>query len=142
MPPFPILLAQLVPVQPDPSDFGWDKTIALVASIAVPLLVALARGFWKDKTDGRLANIQWAMGLAYNITNEIAKRTENKVDDKVAVAIGFFERALRQQGITPTAQETELARMQWQALHGQEKTAEALVAQGAVVSTAAPVVSP
>lgn len=100
-----------------------EKLVATVVGFAVPVLVGVMRQWWKDRADVRMERIRWAAGLAYNVTNEVAKFTETKVDDKVAYALGVFVQALGKAGIKPTDAEVAMAKLQWQAMHGAEKMA-------------------
>lgn len=103
-----------------------NELIAAIATSAAAGLVGLAFFFWKEKKETRLRTVSWAVAIAYNITNEVAKMTPNAVDDKVAYALGVFKDALAVRGYSPSDGDTEAAKLEWQALHGQEKIAEGI----------------
>lgn len=108
-----------------------EDLIAAVVTVLVPALAALVRLWLKDKDAERAQMLRWAVDVAYNVTNEVAKHTETKVDDKVAHALGVFREALAVSGASPTAEEEKAAQLAWKAMHGAEKEAEALALRAA-----------
>ena len=115
------------------------EVLALLVSFVVGGLIALLRNWWKEKTDARLQWAANAISVAYYTVNDIAIRTPNTLDDKVAKALQLFRDGMARHGYKATATEEETAKAQWQAMHGAELTAAKLAVQGAgaVASTAA-----
>ncbi|MCP3065720.1 hypothetical protein LXT21_43825 [Myxococcus sp. K38C18041901] len=117
--------------------------LVLVASLVVGGGVALVRAIWKDKAEERLRSVGYVINLAYYAVNDMALRTANKVDDKVAEALRIFREQLALKGYVPTDREVAQAKAAWTAMHGAELTATkvqgaALTATlGAIGSTAA-----
>lgn len=107
------------------STLTFEQLLAIISALVVPLLVALAGKFWGDKKAARLETIKGAIGIAYNVVNEVAAMTTTKIDDKVALALKAFRDALWAQGITPTPREEELAKLGFKAMHGAEKVSAA-----------------
>ncbi|NTX09046.1 hypothetical protein [Myxococcus sp. CA040A] len=105
--------------------------LVLVGGLIVGGGIALARIIWKDKAEERLRSIGNAINIAYYTINDLALRTENKVDDKVAEALRVFREHLAAKGYVPTSPEEAQAKATWTAMHGAELTAEKLAAQGA-----------
>jgi hypothetical protein len=107
------------------SGITFEQLIAIISALVVPLLVAIAGKFWGDKKAERLEMVKGAIGIAYNVVNEIAAMTTTKIDDKAALALKAFRDALWAQGITPTPQEEDLAKLGFKAMHGAEKVSAA-----------------
>jgi|GEM_PF-5145598 len=105
--------------------------LVLVAGFAVAGVIALARTIWKDKAEERLRTFGNAVNIAYYTINDLALRTENKVDDKVAEALRVFREHLATKGYVPTSSEEAQAKAAWTAMHGAELTAEKIASQGA-----------
>lgn len=105
--------------------------LAVLAALLVGGLITLARAIWKDKAEERLRSIGNAISVAYYTVNELALRTETKIDDKVAEALRVFREQLAAKGYVPNETDLEQAKAQWTAMHGAELTAEKLAAQGA-----------
>lgn len=119
-----IVLSDLVegPEKPVATGVTFEQIVSLLAMVIVPFLLGLARIVWKDKTDSRISKVNAAIGLAYGVTNEAAKLTKTKLDDKAAYALKVFRDALQANGVAPTQAEEKLAQLSWKSMHGQEKT--------------------
>lgn len=102
-----------------------DDTIATITAIVVPALVALARIFFKDAAVKHQDAVEWAVGVAYNVTNEVAKHTATQVDDKVAFALGVFRDALKTKGVQASVDDEAAAKLAWKAMHGADKEVDA-----------------
>ncbi len=115
------------------------EVITLAVSALVGGGIALYRSWKKDKAETHLRWLGQATSIAYYSVNDIALRTANKIDDKVAKALGYFRDELARRGYVPTAKEEEDATARWKAMHGAELTAAKLAAEGAgaVAATAA-----
>lgn len=102
---------------------------ALVASpIALPILAgALAslvayvfRKLFKERADKAESDFVWALGVAYNVVNEVARVTPTKIDDKLALGLGFLKEALSHKGQTLNLADEERAKLLFKAMHGRE----------------------
>lgn len=99
----------------------FEQLVALLASVAVPLFLGIGGWLWKDAAKAKEQTIAKWVQAAYMITEEIAKLTPNKVDDKIAYALGVLTSHLQAAGITPTLAITEQAKATWTAMSGAEK---------------------
>lgn len=99
----------------------FEQLVALLASVAVPLFLGIGGWLWKDAAKAKEQTIAKWVQAAYMITEEIAKLTPNKVDDKIAYALGVLTGHLKAAGITPTLAITEQAKATWTAMSGAEK---------------------
>ena len=99
----------------------FEQLVALLASVVVPLFLGIGGWLWKDAAKAKEQTIAKWVQAAYMITEEIAKLTPNKVDDKIAYALGVLTDQLKAAGITPTLAITEQAKATWTAMSGAEK---------------------
>ncbi|NNB89930.1 hypothetical protein HRD49_03670 [Corallococcus exiguus] len=113
------------------SIFTSPDVLAVLAVLIVGGGIKLARAIWKDRAEERLRSIGNAISTAYYTVNELALRTENKIDDKVAEALRVFREQLAAKGYVPNEKDLAQAKAQWTAMHGAELTDEKLAAQGA-----------
>lgn len=99
------------------------------AIIALPVLVVggglLWRLFRKDKADSDRALFLQGVHVAYGIVNNIAALTPNKVDDKAAEFLKQLETYLTPKGIELTPVMKQEATMIADAIHGNQKAADA-----------------
>lgn len=117
---FPLVaLAQAV--EPAPSGLSFEQLVGAAAAVVVPLFLVIAAKVWGEMKSARIAQVEKAISIAYNATNEVAKYTATKVDDKVAYALGVFRDMLRSQGYTPTVDDEVIAKAGFKAMHGVEK---------------------
>ena len=95
-----------------------ESVLPWLLGLAVPFMLMGARKLWADKTDARLALVDQLVTIAYHVTDEVSRLTPNKVDDKVAFALGELQRLLRanrKPELSPG--EAELAKAKWSAMH-------------------------
>jgi hypothetical protein len=117
----PLLLAEVA------TDSPFEMLTKLLAPLVAAIVIEILRRVWKEKAKERIQAVSYAIHLAYAVTNEIARKTSNGVDDKVAVALRVLDKSLEAQGLRPaTEQERQLARLSFDARHGEEKSARAL----------------
>lgn len=94
------------------------KIAGMVLAVVLPFL---ARLVFKDKAEA--AEKLFAMGvkIAYGVVSDIAARTPNKIDDKVALGLKVLHDYYASHGKTPSQLEQERAKLLFSAMHGQEK---------------------
>jgi hypothetical protein len=81
---------------------------------------ALGRLIWKDKvafTDERRSQFIQGVDLAYNVVNNVAAMSENKIDDKVAEGLKVLSAWLKRD-LKPA--EVADAKLMFDAMHGAE----------------------
>ena len=97
--------------------------------VLLPLLAAGLAFFLKslfgDRANKAQSNFAWGVKLAYLCVAEISARTETKVDDKVALGLGFLRSFLEGKGQELTPADVAQARLLFQAMHGAEKLGSA-----------------
>lgn len=101
-----------------------DATISMVVTILATLIVAVWRMLKKDKqaeVDQTLKLFHQGVAVAYNVVNNLASKTENKIDDKVALALLELEKFLAPFDIELTPELKERAKQLFNAMHGAEK---------------------
>lgn len=98
-------------------------------TVALLMLAFLALRKWRISAE-RARLISAAVDLVYGAVNEMARRTENRIDDKAALAIKKLAEYLASQGADPlTSEEVAQARLTFTAKHGTEsKLLDALAA--------------
>lgn len=106
---------------PDLSDSNLQL---LIGSILLPALGFLFRALFKDRADKAASNFSLGVQLAYSVVNEIAMRTDNKIDDKAALALKVLRDFLVAGGGKLDAAGEAKARILFQAMHGQELAAK------------------
>ena len=99
----------------------FEQLLALLASVVVPLFLGIGGWLWKDSAKQKEEKIAAWIRAAYLITEEVAKLTPTKVDDKIAYALRVLSERLSAAGITPTAAIGEQAKAIWTAMSGAEK---------------------
>lgn len=62
-----------------------------------------------------------AVAIAYDVVNDIAAKTPNKIDDKVAVGLDVLRQYLGLHGVEATPVDEAKAKLLFQAMHGSEK---------------------
>ncbi|QDE83328.1 hypothetical protein [Myxococcus xanthus] len=106
----------------------------------------LARRVWKDKAEARLRAFAQYVEYAYFAVESFASKTATTVDDKLALGLKLLGEQMARHGYKLTAQESEDAKLRFEALHGAGKaaakqavqTAAQLAAKG--IATALPTV--
>lgn len=93
--------------------------------------VAVLLGGWLGKDALRKWRVrelvEAAIPIAYHVVNEIAQRTTNKIDDKVALGLGVLKEYLRTEGVKDseiTEAQLAKARFIFDALHAQERSSQ------------------
>ena len=99
----------------------FEQLLALLASVVVPLFLGIGGWLWKDSARQKEEKIAAWIRAAYLITEEVAKLTPTKVDDKIAYALKVLSERLEAAGIKPTAAIGEQAKAVWTAMSGAEK---------------------
>lgn len=97
-----------------------DEVIGILGTVVGTALLFLFRAIWKDQAERKEAMFKLGVEIAYSIVNEIAKRTQTKVDDKVALGLDALRQYLATQGQKLTPADEDRARLTFQAMHGQE----------------------
>jgi hypothetical protein len=87
----------------------------------VAVLPVVARLLLKDKAEAAEKLFGAGVQVAYSVVNDIASRTTNKIDDKVAVGLKVFADYYASHGKTPSQLEEQRAKLLFSAMHGQEK---------------------
>jgi hypothetical protein len=119
----------------------FEQVVPWMLALAVPALLIGARKLWGEMTEQRLELVDQFITIAYHVTDEVARVTPNKVDDKVAFALGELQRLLRVNRKKPlTEGEAELAKAKWSAMSSLE--AKAAGAPPLVALTSAPLETP
>lgn len=116
----------------------FESMLPWALGLAVPFMLMWLRKLWADKTDARMELVDRLVTIAYHVTDEVSRLTPNKVDDKIAFALGELNRLLkanRKRELTPG--ETELAKAKWSAMHALESKAAG--APPLVALTSAPI---
>ncbi len=97
-------------------------SLSVIVGLVATVGLTLARLLIKSK--------QWesifraGVPIAFNIVNDIAARTDNKIDDKVALGLGALNDWLRANGQSEMKPvDVEKAKLLFSALHGEEKAA-------------------
>lgn len=90
---------------------------ALVGAV----LLFFFRAIFKDRAEAKEKLFKTGVEVAYNIVNDIAARTQNKVDDKIALGLKALKdfMALNGQSVSPV--DEEKAKLLFQAMHGAKK---------------------
>ena len=112
----------------------FEQLVALLASVVVPLFLGIGGWLWKDSAKQKEEKIAAWIRAAYLITEEVAKLTPTKVDDKIAYALKVLSERLEAAGIKPTAAIGEQARATWTAMSGAEKVEAGVRAKAVVLA--------
>ena len=97
-----------------------DPTLSLIAGI-IGLAATFAFRMWL-KSSKYEAIFRAGVPIAFNIVNDIAKRTDNQIDDKVALGLSLLNDWLNVNGQPAMkAPDEEKAKLLFKALHGEGK---------------------
>lgn len=114
-----MLLAQAVA---DISPLGPHETLATsIASVAAAIILFVIRTWFADKKAYAVQKIDDFIKVAYWATNNFARFTSTKVDDKAAHAMEILRQQLSLQGIEWTPAIQAQAKASFDAMHAQEK---------------------
>ena len=86
-------------------------------SVVVPALVWLFR---RSKLAAYEAMFKMGVELAYKVVNDAAARSENKIDDKAALALKVLRDYLSSQGQALKANDEVRAKLLWSAMHSED----------------------
>lgn len=92
-----------------------------VGVIVGSVLLFFFRAIFKDRADAKEKLFKTAVEVAYNVVNDIAARTDNKVDDKVALGLKALKDFMALNGQSVSAVDEEKAKLLFQAMHGSTK---------------------
>lgn len=102
-------------------EFFTEQTTMTLAGIIAAVAAFILRLVFKENAAAKEKLVLIAVEVAYNVVNDISKRTENKIDDKIALALGVFRDYLGASGVAPTQADEARAKILWSAMHGQGK---------------------
>ena len=92
-----------------------------IGVIVGSVLLFFFRAIFKDKAEAKEKLFKTAVEVAYNVVNDIAARTNNKVDDKVALGLKALKDFMALNGQSVSAVDEEKAKLLFQAMHGSTK---------------------
>lgn len=100
-----------------------EEVLKMLAPIFATVLSALLGLFIRNAAKKAVAEkiIDAAIPVAYQVVNEIARRTENKIDDKIALGLKVLAEFASTKGVQVTEAQKTRAALVFQALHAQEK---------------------
>ena len=110
------LTAVLVPIL-------TSEAAVKVAGVVVTALVGLVgRKLLKDADQTKLeSQFKWAVDIAYHAVSEVSRVTKTTADDKVALGLDYLRKAMASRGAQLTNDDTDRARIIFQAMHAREK---------------------
>lgn len=104
-------------------EFFSDDVVQSIAGV-VAVAVFTALGKWvKDAVKRAKVEdlVEQGIPIAFWAVNEVAKRTENKIDDKVALGLKKLEEYLATHKVELKDEHASRAKLLFDALHAQEK---------------------
>lgn len=104
-----------------------ESTISIIATIVGTALLFLIKQFFKEKSETKEEIFRVGVRVGYNIVNEISKTTDTTIDDKAALGLKYLSEFLDKKGIQLSPVRAEEAKLLFKAMHGEEKTAQAVV---------------
>jgi len=113
--------------------FSDDTVILIGTTVGVLLFTVLAvlkaRASNDQNRQAELARVESVIDkgipIAFNVVQEIARLTPNKVDDKVALGLKALADYAATHGVTPTEDHEDRAKLVFQAMHAESKAATA-----------------
>ena len=96
------------------------EVLAILGPLVVGLVLKILRGIWKEKAADREKLVSFGIEIAYACVAEVAKRTQNKVDDKVAMGLDYLRKWLNANGEELRPVDEEKAKLLFQAMHAKE----------------------
>lgn len=85
------------------------------------ILLFFFRAIFKDRAEAKEKLFKTGVEVAYNIVNDIAARTDNKIDDKVALGLKALKDFMSLNGQAVSPVDEEKAKLLFQAMHGAKK---------------------
>lgn len=92
-----------------------------IGAILGAVILYIFRNLWKENLDRKEALFKTGVEIAFNVVNDIASRTENKVDDKVALGLKALKDYLALNGQKLSTTDEEKAKILFQAMNGATK---------------------
>lgn len=97
------------------------EVLSIVGSVLGSALLFLFRQIFKDKAAARELLLKTGIEVAFNVVNDLAKRTPNQVDDKVALGLKALAEYLAAHGEVLTPTDTAKAQLVFSAMNGAGK---------------------
>ena len=98
-----------------------NETIMTLAGILGTALMFLLRQIFKDRAEAKADLFRFGVDLAFNVVNDIAKRTPNQVDDKIALGLDVLRKFLATHDVDLKPIDEERAKMLFSAMNGAGK---------------------
>lgn len=92
-----------------------------LGAIVGSILLFFFRAVFKDRAEAKERLFKTAVEVAYNVVNDISARTDNKVDDKVALGLKALRDFMSLNGQSVSPVDEEKAKLLFQAMHGSTK---------------------
>ena len=92
-----------------------------IGVIVGSVLLFFFRAIFKDRAEAKEKLFKTAVEVAYNVVNDIAARTDNKVDDKVALGLKALKDFMALNGQSVSAVDEEKAKLLFQEMNGSTK---------------------
>lgn len=98
-----------------------NSELSNLVTLLLPVLFFLARLLLKDRADKYESTFKAGVEVAYFLVNNLSKHTDNKIDDKAAVALDALRKYMGTAGAPLKQVDEERAKLLFQAMHGQGK---------------------
>jgi hypothetical protein len=94
--------------------------LATLGPVVAGVIGMIVRKLFKDQAARKQELLRAGVEIAYACVTEVAKRTQNKVDDKVAMALGYLKDWLNANGEQLKPVDETKAKLLFQAMHASE----------------------
>lgn len=96
------------------------EVLAILGPIVLGAIGWVLRTVFKEQAAAKEQLFSVGVEIAYSIVTEIAKRTENTIDDKAATAIGILREWMHANDQKLSPVDEVKAKLLFQAMHGKE----------------------
>ena len=96
------------------------EVLAILGPIVAGLVAMVLRSIFKEQAAQKEQLLSLGIEIAYACVAEVAKRTENKVDDKIALGLGYLKSWLNANGQELKPVDEVKAKLLFQAMHAKE----------------------
>ena len=94
------------------------QVVTVIGSLLAAAMTSFFHAWFKEKSGKAESNFLLGVQIAYLAVNEVAKRTPNEVDDKVALGLRILGEHLAKSNQALSAADAERAKALFSAMHG------------------------
>ena len=96
------------------------ELLAVLGPVVAAVVGMVLRSIWKDQAARKAQLLEFGIEIAYACVSEVAKRTQTKIDDKIALGLDYLRKWLSANGQELQPVDEAKAKLLFQAMHDKE----------------------